>query len=76
MKSIFEGFVGKVEQIDLAPLFHEYEGKWVALTQFAPEYKVICSGETAKAVYDEAVRLGHKAPTLFKVHPGLVNAIL
>jgi hypothetical protein len=76
MKSMFEEFVGKVEQIDLAPLFREYEGKWVALTHFAPRYEVICSGDTAKAVYDEAIRKGHKVPALFKVHPGLINAIL
>ncbi len=56
-----------MEAIDLTKLLKPYENKWVALTK--DEKKVICSGKTAKKVYNEALSKGCKDPVLTKVLP-------
>lgn len=53
--------------IDLSKLLKPYENKWVALTK--DEEKVICSGKSAKKVYNEALRKGYEEPILTKVLP-------
>ena len=68
--SDFAGKTSPIDKINLAPLFSQYYGKWVALTSLEPDYKFICAGESPKAVYDEAKKLGVEVPTLFKVQSG------
>ncbi|HOX28063.1 MAG TPA: hypothetical protein PLQ76_02785 [bacterium] len=66
---------GAERQVDLSPLFHRYENKWVALTEYTPHYKVICYGKDAAVVHGKAIKKGYKNPVMFKVSPDLLNAI-
>lgn len=76
MKPRLNGHVTKMKPIDLSPLFHDYEGQWVALTEYTPNYKVICNGKKVETVYKKALDRGYKNPVIFKITPELTHAIL
>jgi hypothetical protein len=65
----------KMKSIDLSPLFAAYKGQWVALTDYTPNYKVICNGRSVKAVYEKAIKQGHVDPVIFMVSAQLTHAI-
>lgn len=57
-----------MKAIDMTKIYSQYKGKWVALRS-PRDRTVISSGETAKKVYDEALKKGFKEPLLIKVPP-------
>lgn len=63
------------ERVDLSPLFKKYNGKWVALSEFTPEYKVVSWGSDVKTVHNRAIKRGYKNAVMFKAAPSLINAI-
>ena len=64
---LYFGPVRKMSPIDLTPIYKQYEGKWVALSD---DYKsVFASGNTAKEAADRAEADGHKDFTLLYVEP-------
>ena len=65
-----------MEPIDLSPLFAKYKGLWVALTDYTPDYKVICTGRKPETVFKKAIEKGYKTPVVFKLSSELSNAIL
>lgn len=54
-----------MDYIDLTNIAKKYSGSWVALNEKLD--KVIVADSNVKKVYVEAVKKGHKTPTLFKV---------
>ncbi len=59
-----------MKAIDMTQIHKRYKGKWVALT--SDEKSVVSSGETARKVYDDALKRGFKVPILMKVPKDIV----
>ena len=76
MKKMGSPRAEKVDSIDLSPLFVKYLDQWVALTEYTPDYEVICNGRTAQSVYKKAIDGGHQNPVIFRVSKALSHAIL
>ena len=67
MKTFFKELSKPMKCIDLSILFDDYNGKWVALDKYAPDYRVISSGTTMTAAYNKAKKSGFETPVVFKI---------
>lgn len=52
-------------KIDLTNIYKKYRGLWIALDSTLK--RVISSDKDASKAYNEAIKLGYKKPTMFKV---------